>query len=1542
MEVNTANAQCTGLTAPFTENFDNLALTPPYTALPACWVPQTGPDYWDVTNDVTNTGHTWLPNIGDHTSGTSNYMWVDASGDITANEMVTPDIDVSGLTVPYVGFWFASNNITNTVNHTIALDVWDGAAWLNIATEIGNFPDWVEVTGVVPASIPAITKFRIYAIANPVSTASDYYYNDLGVDDFFVIEAPTCLKPTVLAVTNITSSSTDFGWTDPNGANLWEVEYGAPGYAVGTGTASMVSTNPTTISALSPATAYDIYVRAVCGAGDSSLWEGPISVTTACVNTLGGTYTIGGAGADYADITAAVTSLNTCGVNSAVTFNVAAGTYTDGLYISQIVGVNATNTVTFNGAGTATTTITHNGTGQYATIALDGADHITFQNFTIENTAISNGWGVQLTDRADYNTIDNCIINMDLGTSFSVVGILATGSSTSTTTTGNNANYTTISNTTINGGYYGIRFYGSSTAATDNTDNTINNCTINTYYYGIYFYYQDGPVATGNTVNLTNISSGYSLYCGYARHMNFSGNTLIGARTYALYIWQSNGTTQNATARATIANNMITALGSGDGIYVTTTSNFDIYYNSVTAENDQALWLTTSAVGYDVRNNIFVASGTSQVIDLDVNPTATDVIDFNIYYHSGGGDIAIMPSGSYATLAAWQAGDVTKNVNSLTGDPSFLSPTNLHLAGILADNTGTPIASITTDIDGDTRSAATPDIGADEYTAPSCAPPGALTAAALATTANLGWTLGSNETAWDVEYGIAGFTQGAGIIVATTTNPYAATGLTPNTDYEFYVRADCGSATSPWIGPFAFSTACVAFTAPFTEDFDGLALALPYTDLPNCWDAQVGPDFWDVTDELTNTGAYLPNLGDHTSGTGNYMWIDASGDILANEMVTPLIDISTLTIPYAGFWFASDNITNAINHTIALDVWDGSAWVNIATEVGNFTSWVKVGAAVPASIPSTTKFRIYAIAALGTTGSNYFQNDLGVDDFFVMEMPSCVAPSALMASNITATGATLGWTESGSATSWEVEYGVTGFTQGTGTAAVVTASPYAISGLTVETDYQFYVRAICAPGDTSPWSAGSFFTGYCTPAPTSVDGIGITNVTMGGINNTTGAETGNYGDYSTMVANATQGGTLPIDITLETGYDYDMWAWVDWNNDLDFTDAGEEVFLGTSAAANPTIFSASIAIPTAAALGNYRIRIGGADASLGTTSPSFPCYTGSYAAFEDYTLNVVLPCAVTSTSVITNANCFGDASGSIAITAAGGTAPYTYAWSDGQTTDIATGLVAAAYGVTITDANGCSLISGGSIGQPLAVATSSVITNASCFGDASGSIAITATGGIAPYTYVWSDGQTTATATGLVAAAYDVTVTDANGCSIVSGGAIGQPLAITLTATSVSDTSSAGIGTASVTAGGGTAPYTYAWSDGQTTDIATGLMMGTYTVTVTDVNGCTETETVTVDDFDFVSTTRIDYITNLSIYPNPTSNNAVIDLELSQNADVAVSIYTVTGVLVQDFGKENTSKATHIVDVTAYPAGMYLVRFVVDNQIVTKKLLVTK
>ncbi|MEJ6599462.1 MAG: GEVED domain-containing protein, partial [Crocinitomicaceae bacterium] len=280
-----------------------------------------------------------------------------------------------------------------------------------------------------------------------------------------------------------------------------------------------------------------------------------------------------------------------------------------------------------------------------------------------------------------------------------------------------------------------------------------------------------------------------------------------------------------------------------------------------------------------------------------------------------------------------------------------------------------------------------------------CPAPTALTATAItATSADFGWTDNALSGIANIEYGAAGFILGTGtLITGTSNNPETVTGLTPETGYEFYVQSDCGLGDfSTWAGPFSFTTPCEAIIAPYTQDFESLALLLPYTALPNCWETQTGPDYWDVTNDLTNGPAWLPNIGDHTTGSGNFMWIDASGDITANEMVSPNIDFSLLTDPIAGFWFASDNTSNAINHTIYLDVWDGSAWVNLTDTIGNFADWIRISAPIPPSIPSTTKFRIQAIANPLGIGSDYYFNDLGVDDFFVL--PFCaieeVAPVA--------------------------------------------------------------------------------------------------------------------------------------------------------------------------------------------------------------------------------------------------------------------------------------------------------------------------------------------------------------------------------------------------------------------------------------------------------------------------------------------------------------------------------------------------------------------
>jgi subtilisin-like proprotein convertase family protein len=329
------------------------------------------------------------------------------------------------------------------------------------------------------------------------------------------------------------------------------------------------------------------------------------------------------------------------------------------------------------------------------------------------------------------------------------------------------------------------------------------------------------------------------------------------------------------------------------------------------------------------------------------------------------------------------------------------------------------------------------------------------------------------------------------------------------------------------------------------------------------------------------------------------------------------------------FYLISNN-EGFSNVNFSVDVWDGAAW-----SVGFFTSnantfngeWEQISV-ILSSLTITGPVQLRFIVDEPATGD--FRDDVAIDDITFIEAPACPDPTVLTVANITTTSADLGWTENGTASTWDIESGITGFAPtGTPTVTGTTTNPHNLTLLTANTTYDFYVRADCGSvNGTSAWVGPfTFFTGHCIPAPSSVDGDGITNVTMGTINNTTVAEVGNYGDYSAMVTTAQQSATFAIDVTLETGFTYDLWAWVDWNNDLDFTDAGEEFFLGTSTGNNPTTFSGTITIPLAATLGNHKIRIGGADSGLGNTSPSDPCYTGSFGSFEDYTLNVIAPAA---------------------------------------------------------------------------------------------------------------------------------------------------------------------------------------------------------------------------------------------------------------------------------------------------------------------------
>ncbi len=242
------------------------------------------------------------------------------------------------------------------------------------------------------------------------------------------------------------------------------------------------------------------------------------------------------------------------------------------------------------------------------------------------------------------------------------------------------------------------------------------------------------------------------------------------------------------------------------------------------------------------------------------------------------------------------------------------------------------------------------------------------------------------------------------------------------------------------------------------------------------------------------------------------------------------------------------------------------------------------------------------------------------------------------------------------------------------------------------------------------------------------------------------------------------------------------------------------------------------------------------------------------------------PCNLTAAITSqTNVACNGATTGSLTVTASSGTANYDYSWSNGSTTtnttsttNTITNLAAGTYTVTITDDNGCTDTVSATITEPTAlVASASVNSNVSCNGGSDGSATASASGGTSGYSYSWApSGGTNATATGLSAGAYTVTITDANGCTDTANVTITEPTAVNATITASTNASCPGAsnGSATVTTNGGIAPYNYSWSpSGGNNATATGLSAGTYTVTVTDDNGCTDTANVTITDTDLIS-----------------------------------------------------------------------------------------
>ncbi|MCS7074375.1 MAG: SprB repeat-containing protein, partial [Bacteroidia bacterium] len=239
---------------------------------------------------------------------------------------------------------------------------------------------------------------------------------------------------------------------------------------------------------------------------------------------------------------------------------------------------------------------------------------------------------------------------------------------------------------------------------------------------------------------------------------------------------------------------------------------------------------------------------------------------------------------------------------------------------------------------------------------------------------------------------------------------------------------------------------------------------------------------------------------------------------------------------------------------------------------------------------------------------------------------------------------------------------------------------------------------------------------------------------------------------------------------------------------------------------------------------------------------------------EDKSISVIQPTQLTGSLNVVNNLCFGFANGMIGTNISGGTPPYSYSWSNGQTTPNLSNLTANTYTVTVTDSRGCTISLSGTVTQPTDLVVSAFITDSiNCFGQ-TGSIGTSATGGTPPYSYSWNTTpvQTTPSLINVPFGGYAVTVTDANGCSKIASTFLPTPSALNVSVGQIQVTcNGANDGKAFVILPNplnGTPPYTYAWSTNpvQTGDTAYGLSGGMIRLTTTDANGCVTHDSINV------------------------------------------------------------------------------------------------
>ena len=690
----TIDMPCSPVSAPFADGFEVKPTsyggsTNPN--LPDCWIYDSKGSSYSYASTSSFSAY----------SGTG-YMYnrqVNIAGDtVVVSLPMIENLDQGGLELR---FWARLLSATYPGQMAVA------------TTDAGGTISSIEVAKDMKVVGNTYAQYSVYLDSNVVSAGQtrpalmfysvDGSYNYIYTDSVEVLAMPACISYNHTE-SNVTDTSADLSWSY-TGNNIFNVEYGMTGFIQGTGvgaqagTLDTLITSPYTMSGLNPNTTYDYYVENVCNPG---AWEGPFTFTTECTGPLtAGTYTVGATG-DFATLDSVMGVLNVCGISGAVTFEFQSGSYRASSPLSEVNGSSISNTITFKG-GTGNDTIT---ASSDAAFVLEGAKYMTFEDLYFNSASAS---AIRLNGTSDI-TIKNNVIESS-STASTVGGVIASASATSAYSVTPGEKNLTVSNNEISGVYHGIRLYGSFGGKNENI-NISGNTFTDIYYYGIYVYYGTDVVIDNNTLSDFGNAFNYAIYNYYCDGVSVKSNHISNA-SYAIYSQQI-VTTSLSSISSEYSNNMVVDAGNY-GLYIGSSDSVGIYHNTFTGL--YGLRDYNGSAKMDVRNNIF--QGRTYAI---YNYNALGNYDNNLYYSTNAnGMVANIYNGTYSyptDLASLQAVDVTKNLNSLVGDPVFASATDLHVFGPLANDAGDNTVGILVDIDGDVRpsvNATTVDIGADEY-----------------------------------------------------------------------------------------------------------------------------------------------------------------------------------------------------------------------------------------------------------------------------------------------------------------------------------------------------------------------------------------------------------------------------------------------------------------------------------------------------------------------------------------------------------------------------------------------------------------------------------------------------------------------------------------------------------------------------------------------------------------------------------------------------------------------------------------------------------